>query len=172
MPADLPAVGAEGWPSSAYVLSVSATTGIVITAGTESGLLVGTTTLLQASVGGGGGTVQVPTMEVHDRPFREWRGIQLDLHGTPYHSLDLFKTFIRMARWYKLNTLTFNIGPNQWLSPAMYGARFRQQFTLEDAIGFRFSCLCSASSAPMRVTNGIPLGCSRRLLPPYTLSKH
>jgi hypothetical protein len=43
---------------------------------------------------------------------------------------------------------------------AMYGARFRLQFTLEDAIG---SHACSLE-ASIRVTNGITLGCSYRLL--------
>ena len=39
---------------------------------------------------------------------------QLDLHGTPYHSVDLLKTYIRLARYYKLNVLTFNLGPSLW----------------------------------------------------------
>jgi hypothetical protein len=38
----------------------------------------------------------------------------------------------------------------------LYGSFFRQKFTLEDAIG---SYACSLE-ATMRVTNGIPLGCS------------
>ena len=56
---------------------------------------------------------------MQDEAFREWRGIQLDLHGTPYHSIDLLKRFIRLARFYKLNVLTFNLGPDIWLSPVM-----------------------------------------------------
>jgi hypothetical protein len=47
------------------------------------------------------------------------RGIQLDLHGTPYHSIDYLKTYVRLARFYKLNIVTFNIGPSIWLSPIM-----------------------------------------------------
>ena len=47
----------------------------------------------------------------------------------------------------------------------MYGARFRQEFTLEDAIG---SHACSLQ-ASMRVTNGIPLG-SVTLLPVDTVT--
>ena len=39
---------------------------------------------------------------------------QLDLHGTPYHSVGLLKTYIRLARYYKLNVLTFNLGPSLW----------------------------------------------------------
>jgi hypothetical protein len=53
----------------------------------------------------------------------------------------------------------------QWmreqLQPHWHGARFRQKFTPEDALG---SHACSLE-ASMRVTNGIPLGCS--LLLPY-----
>jgi hypothetical protein len=37
----------------------------------------------------------------------------------------------------------------------LYGARFRQEFTLEDAIGSH-ACLLQVN---MRVTDGIPLGC-------------
>jgi hypothetical protein len=48
----------------------------------------------------------------------------------------------------------------------MYGARFRQKFTTEDAIGFP---RLLASSSCMRVTNGIPLGCSL-LLPVDTVN--
>jgi hypothetical protein len=46
-----------------------------------------------------------------------------------------------------------------------YGARFRQKFTLEDAIG---SHACSLE-ANTRVTNGIPLG-SSLLLPVHTVN--
>eukprot|EP01052_Picozoa_sp_SAG31_P037722 SAG31_NODE_4914_length_2868_cov_1.328040_3_plen_271_part_00 len=58
-------------------------------------------------------------MQIEDRPFRDWRGIQLDLHGTPYHDIPMLKRFIDVARFYKINTLTFNIGPSLWLSPVM-----------------------------------------------------
>jgi hypothetical protein len=136
MPADLPAVTAPGFPSSAYTLTAHAASGVVITAGTTQGVLSGTATLLQSihtassssSNGGGssgsrgsssGAVVSVPTMSVDDRPFREWRGLQLDLHGTPYHSIALLKQYIQLARYYKLNVLTFNLGPSLWLSPAM-----------------------------------------------------
>jgi hypothetical protein len=44
--------------------------------------------------------------------------------------------------------------------------RFRQKFTLEDAI--EVHAFCSARSAAMRTTNGIPLGCSL-LLPVDTV---
>jgi hypothetical protein len=37
----------------------------------------------------------------------------------------------------------------------LHGARFRQKFTLEDAIG---SHTCSLEAPAMRVTDGIPLG--------------
>jgi hypothetical protein len=47
----------------------------------------------------------------------------------------------------------------------VHGARFRQRFTLEDAIG---SHACSLE-ANMRVTNGIPLG-SSLLLPVDTVN--
>jgi hypothetical protein len=47
----------------------------------------------------------------------------------------------------------------------MYGARFRQKIPLEDDIG---SHTCSLE-ASMRVTNGIPLGCSL-LLPVHTIN--
>jgi NAD-dependent SIR2 family protein deacetylase len=48
---------------------------------------------------------------------------------------------------------------------ALYGARFRQKFTIEDAIG---SHACSLE-ANMHVTNGIPLG-SSLLLPFCTVN--
>ena len=118
MPADLPAVTTPGWPSSAYQLTAHAASGIVITAGTETGVLTGTTTLLQAA-SSTYGAVSVPAMTVLDTPFREWRGLQLDLHGTPYHTIGLLKTYIKLARFYKLNILTFNLGPSLWISPAM-----------------------------------------------------
>jgi hypothetical protein len=47
----------------------------------------------------------------------------------------------------------------------MHGARFRQEFTLEDAIG---SHACSLE-VNMRATNGIPFGCSL-LLPVDTVN--
>jgi hypothetical protein len=46
-----------------------------------------------------------------------------------------------------------------------HGARFRQKFTLEDAIGPHASSL----EASRRVTNGIPLGCPR-FLPVHTVN--
>jgi hypothetical protein len=49
-----------------------------------------------------------------------------------------------------------------WCLSGWYGARFRRKFPLEDAIG---SHACSLE-ASMRVTNGIPLGCSLLLLLP------
>jgi hypothetical protein len=52
--------------------------------------------------------------------------------------------------------------PWKWAAPvanSWYGARLRQKFTLEGAIG---SHACSLE-ASMRVTNGIPLGCSLHL---------
>ena len=114
-----------GWPTSAYSLTVAAA-GIVISATTEAGILAGTSTLLQASsrISGAAAaatvvTVSVPAMDIVDRPFRSWRGIQLDLHGTPYHSIAMLKTFVVLARFYKINCITFNIGPSLWLSPAM-----------------------------------------------------
>ena len=116
-------------PSSAYTMSVRSS-GITIAAGTVAGILAGTTTLLQAcssapssssppspsspSSAAAAAAVTIPAMDVVDVPFRDWRGVQLDLHGTPYHDLDLLKTHIDMARWYKLNTLTFNLGPSIW----------------------------------------------------------
>ena len=52
---------------------------------------------------------------------------------------------------------------------AVYGARFRQKFTLEDAIG---SHACSLE-ANMRVTNGTPLGSSLFYqLTLYIVSQH
>ena len=54
-------------------------------------------------------------------------GIQLDLHGTPYHGLPLLQRFIKLARYYKLNVLTFNIGPSLWLSPAMKSTAMMNQ---------------------------------------------
>jgi hypothetical protein len=50
-------------------------------------------------------------------------------------------------------------------APLRHGARFRQKFTLEDAIG---SHAFAPLEAYMRVTNGIPLGCSL-LLPVDTV---
>ena len=135
MPQHLPPVKPAGWPSSAYNLSVSST-GVVVTATTETGILAGTVTLLQASSARRGmrpespdhyrapvmapvTRLTIPFMEVKDAPFREWRGLQLDLHGTDYHSIDLLKKYIRLARWYKLNVFTFNMGMSLWLSPVM-----------------------------------------------------
>ena len=80
MPADLPPVTTPGFPSSAYSLAAHAATGIVITAGTEQGVLSGTATLLQATVTTSSGGVTVPAMSIHDRPFREWRGLQVHQH--------------------------------------------------------------------------------------------
>eukprot|EP01044_Picomonas_judraskeda_P017862 COSAG03_NODE_3434_length_2018_cov_2.309536_2_plen_312_part_01 len=91
MPDSLPATGISGFPSSAYTLSVSAAGTITIEAETTAGLLAGTTTLLQAtgpprassgSISSSGGAIAVPP--IVDEPFREWRGLQLDLHGNPY----------------------------------------------------------------------------------------
>jgi hypothetical protein len=48
---------------------------------------------------------------------------------------------------------------------SQYSVRFRQKFTLEDAVG---SHACSLE-ANMRVTNGIPLG-SSLLLPVHTVN--
>ena len=149
MPAHLPAVTTPGWPSSAYNLSTNAS-GTAITAWTETGILAGTTTFLQASAHSAApaataasanladaapdpAQVMVPAMDVQDVPFREWRGLQLDLHGTGYHSIPLLKTFIRMARWYKLNTLTFNLGPSVWLSPVMKSTTLMNQTWKEKA---------------------------------------
>lgn len=58
-------------------------------------------------------------MVVMDQPFREWRGLQLDIHGNPYHSIESLKATIRLARYYKHNVLTLNTGPAAWLSPIM-----------------------------------------------------
>eukprot|EP01043_Picozoa_sp_COSAG02_P061767 COSAG02_NODE_8365_length_2597_cov_1.100480_2_plen_467_part_00 len=118
MPDDLPAVAAPGWPDTTYTLT-SGADGIVVSAATEAGVLAGTSTLLQAAHSGSPGSVTVPVMDIYDQPFRDWRGLQLDLHGTPYHSIPMLKKYIDMARFYKVNTLTFNIGPSLWLSPVM-----------------------------------------------------
>jgi hypothetical protein len=127
MPATLPPVTTPGWPSTSYTLGADARSRIIeINATTEDGVLAGTSTLLQASnnkgLDGGDGavaSVTVPAIHIVDRPFRSWRGIQLDLHGTPYHSIPMLKKFVVLARYYKVNIITFNIGPSLWLSPAM-----------------------------------------------------
>ena len=118
MPAVLPAVAIPGWPDTTYTLT-SSDSGIVVTAATEAGVLAGTSTLLQATRRISPGAAVVPTMEIYDRPFRGWRGLQLDLHGTPYHSIPMLKKYVDLARFYKINTLTFNLGPSLWLSPVM-----------------------------------------------------
>lgn len=122
MPYSLPSTGVSGFPSCAYNLSVSATGMITVVAETTAGLLAGTTTLLQATGApraSSSDLITLPLMDVVDQPFREWRGLQLDVHGNPYHSIDSFKSTIRLARYYKLNVLTFNIGPSAWISPLM-----------------------------------------------------
>ena len=93
MPADLPAVKTPGWPDTSYTLT-STDNRIVVTASTEAGALAGTTTLLQAVRRGSPGSATLPAMEIFDRPFRDWRGLQLDLHGTPYHSIPLLKQYV------------------------------------------------------------------------------
>lgn len=124
MPQTLPPVTPPGWPSSAYNISVDSTTGCVIRASTTAGILAGTTTLLQAaspqlSDEHPDHAVALPAMQVEDVPFREWRGLQLDLHGTPYHSIDLLKQHVRLARWYKLNVLVLHTGTSLWISSVM-----------------------------------------------------
>eukprot|EP01043_Picozoa_sp_COSAG02_P008022 COSAG02_NODE_249_length_27097_cov_30.179155_11_plen_465_part_00 len=130
MPKTLPPVTPPGWPSSAYNLSINSNTGCVIHANTTAGILAGTTTLLQAGgsqasalqrdmYSGSDTTVKFPAMQVEDVPFREWRGLQIDLHGTPYHSIDLLKQHVRLARWFKLNVLVLHTGTSLWISSVM-----------------------------------------------------
>lgn len=74
MPSQLPSVVPRSWPSSAYTLRVGRSTGVVLVASTPAGVLTGQATLLQAaSAGTSPGTLVVPSMQIEDEPFREWR---------------------------------------------------------------------------------------------------
>ena len=78
------------------------------------GLIHGTVTLVQLLVNFT--ETKIPNMIVADKPFRLYRGLSIDINSGYPHTIDDFKSYIDLCRFYKMTVLTFNTGQEKTLN--------------------------------------------------------